>query len=89
MAQQEFAQPVSRAVLILPGVLARSNQVAQGLMGGIGNPHRCQIAGAITARQFRCVPAIRLYPITGFTGTKPGATTSQATPNAVSSQYNT
>src|SRR5579864_5447142 len=66
MLQQELAQSMSRAVLILPGVLACSHQVAQGLTGSIGNPHRRQITGAITARQFRSVPAIGLHPVAWF-----------------------
>jgi hypothetical protein len=66
LSQQELAQSMSRAVLILPGVLARSHQVAQGLMGGIGNPHRRQINGATTARQFRGVAAICLHPVAWF-----------------------
>ncbi len=66
MAQQELAQPLTRAVLILPGVLAGSHQVPQGFVIRIRDPHRRKIAGTITARQFRGIAPIRLDAIACF-----------------------
>ena len=83
---------MSRAVLILASVLACSHQIAQGLMGGVRDPTPGgKIASPVTTRQFTGVPAIGLHLRSnpGFTGTSVGATTSQATPSAVSCQYTT
>jgi len=66
MPQQELAQAVTSAVLILPGVFASSHQIAQRLVVGVGDPHRCKIAGTIAARQFRGIAPIRLDAIAGF-----------------------
>jgi len=48
--QQEFAQPVTGAQLVLLGSLACSHQITQCLGTFIRNPHRRQIAGPVTAR---------------------------------------
>jgi hypothetical protein len=89
VAQQELSQTLAGALLILASVFARAHQIAQGLMIGIGSPHRRQIAGTITARQLHGVASIGLDTISRLDRIKLGATTSRATPSAVSCQYST
>ena len=89
VTQQEFAQAVPGAMLILPGIFARSHQVPQRFMRGVGNPHRREVASTITARQFRRISAICLHPIAGFDRHQRGAITAHGTPSVVSCQYST
>jgi len=66
VTQQELVEPMTCAELVLLGVLTRAHQIAQGFVGGIGNPHRREVAGAITARQFGGVAAIGLDSVAGL-----------------------
>lgn len=63
MAEQEFAQAVSGAQLILFGYFARAHQIPQGLGGGVRDPDRGEITGAIAAGQPHGILAIGLHPI--------------------------
>ena len=66
MAQKKLAEALTRAVLILSGVLASSNQVANRLMRRRRNPDSRQIARPIAASQFCGIPAVGLDAVTGF-----------------------
>jgi hypothetical protein len=70
-----------RAQLILLGRLPLPDKIAQRLGVFIGNPHRGQISGTVTARQLQRIPPVRLHPVSGFFGTRLGATTAHSTPN--------
>ena len=87
--QQKLAQPLSRPLLILLGILARPHQIPQRFMRGIGNPHRRQIAGAITARQLLGIAAIGLDPIARLDRHQRGSDHFTATPSCVNCQYRT
>ena len=39
MPQQKFPQPVAMAKLVFLSRFPRPHQIAQGLVGGIGNPY--------------------------------------------------
>jgi hypothetical protein len=45
---------------------ARPYQLAHGFMGGVGDPDRRQLAGAVKLGQHHCVAAIGLYPVARF-----------------------
>jgi hypothetical protein len=51
--QQEFAQPVACAELVLLRCLARTDQIARGFVRRGGHAHRRQVTGAITPRENR------------------------------------
>ena len=70
--QQELAQPVPGSGLILLGIFAGADQVAQSFVRRVGNPHRRQVAGAIGAGQFLGVAFIRLHAIARFGGNQRG-----------------
>ena len=63
MAQEELAQPMPRAQLILFAILARAHQIAQCFVRGIRDPHRCQIASTVATRQLFRIAAVRLDAI--------------------------
>lgn len=54
---------MTRPQLILLGRLPCPNQVPQCLGAFVWNPHRCQIVGAVIARQLLGIPPVRLHPI--------------------------
>ncbi len=54
---------MARAELVLLGGLARAHEVAQRFVGGIGDPDRGEIAGAVTAGELLRVAPVRLHPI--------------------------
>jgi hypothetical protein len=66
VAQQKLSQSVAVAKLIFLGRLARPHQIAQSLVCGVRNPHRSQLAGAVTSRQLFRIAAVRLHPIPGL-----------------------
>ena len=84
MAQKELAQPLTRTLLILSGVLARADQIAQSFVCWRGNPDRGEITGPVTAGQFLRIAPVRLYPVTGFGGYQRGRHHFTGHPNAVS-----
>ena len=55
-----------RAQLILLGSLPLSDKITQRLRVFIGNPHRSQISGAVTACQLQRVPPVRLHTVSGL-----------------------
>ena len=63
MPQEKLAQAVARPQMVFLRGLPRADEVPQRLVGGIGHPHRRQIARPITARQLQCVPPIGFHPI--------------------------
>jgi hypothetical protein len=66
VSQQKLAQPLTCSLLVLFGVFPRSYQIAQCFVRRIGNPHRRQIAIAITPRQLLGIPPVGLDPIARF-----------------------
>src|SRR5580658_8842252 len=42
--KQEFSEPISMTKLVSLGGMARSNQISQGLLLGVGNPDRREVA---------------------------------------------
>src|ERR1700722_10406016 len=61
--KQEFPEPISMTKLVSLGGMTRSNQIPQGLLLGIGNPDRRQIATPKETRELLRVSTIRLYPV--------------------------
>lgn len=66
MAQQEFAQPMTRTELVLLRRLPRADQISQRFVRGIRHPHRGQVARPVGARQFLGIASIGLDPIAGL-----------------------
>ena len=63
MTEQESLQLLPRLGQGTGGGGARSHQIAHRLVGGIGNPHGCQLAGPVQRRQGRGVTAVGLDPV--------------------------
>ena len=55
-----------RTQLILLGRLPLPDKIAQRLGVFIGNPHRSQISGPVTAGQLQRVPPVRLHAVSGL-----------------------
>src|SRR6266516_1958662 len=51
--QEELRQPVSGTQLVLFGREPRPYEIPQRLVCGIRDPHRCQVAGTVVARELR------------------------------------
>ena len=66
LSQKKFAQSLTRSLLIFSGIPTSSDQIADRFVRRRGDPHRRQITGSVTARQFLCVPPIRLHFVAGF-----------------------
>ena len=62
-AQQELAQPIAGAALVVFGILPSAQQIPQTLMRLVGNPHRSQIAAAQKVCELLRIAAIRLHSI--------------------------
>ena len=65
LAQQELAQPIAGAVLILYCGLSGPHQIAQGLVRRIGYPDRRELLRAERARQLTGVATVGLDAVTG------------------------
>src|SRR4051812_20062576 len=66
VSQQKLSQPLTCSLLVLFSVFPRSYQIAQYFVGRIRDPHRRQIAIAITPRQLLGIPPVGLDPIARF-----------------------
>ena len=66
VSQQKLPQPMARAQLIFLRRLAGADHVPQGLMRGVRDPHRCQVARAVAPRQLLGVAPIRLDTVAGL-----------------------
>lgn len=66
VAQEELADAVPGAELVLLGDLAGAHQVAQRLGGGVGDPHRREVAGAVAAGELRRVAPVGLQAVAGL-----------------------
>ena len=64
--QEELRQPVSGTQLVLFGREPRPYEIPQRLVCGIRDPHRCQVAGTVVARELRRVPAIGFHTVASF-----------------------
>ena len=63
MTEQEGLQLLPRLGQGTGSGGARSHQIAHRLVGGIGNPHGCQLAGPVQRRQGRGITAVGLDPV--------------------------
>src|SRR6266511_514335 len=64
--QQKLAHAMTRAELIGLGRFPGPDEIPQGLVCGIGHPHRREIACSVTARELLGVPAVGLDAIPGL-----------------------
>lgn len=64
--QQELAEALSSAVLIVLRRLTCTHEVAQRFVGLVGNPDRREVTGTEAASQRKRVPTVRLDPVTGL-----------------------
>ncbi len=71
-AQQELAQPVLGAQQVHLGIVACPDQVAQGLVGLVGDPDRREVAAAQQPCQLGRIALVGLDPVTGFDGDERG-----------------
>ena len=60
MAQQKLGQPVPGSQLIFFSRFAGTDEISQGLVRFVGDPHRGQIAGTMAARQFLRIATIEI-----------------------------
>jgi len=63
MPQQKSAQPLPQLLVENLHVLAGAAEIAHGFLGGVGNPNRGELAGAIEARQAQAVSPVGLDPL--------------------------
>jgi hypothetical protein len=68
MPQQEMAQVLPRATLVLLGALSSAHQVAQRLVLRIGHPHRRQVAAAVAPRELLGIASIGLHAVAALHG---------------------
>src|SRR5207247_1842807 len=66
------AEAVAGAELVLLSGLARADEIPEGLMGGVGNPHRRKITRPVAAGEPGGVPPIGLDAIARFGGHEGG-----------------
>src|SRR3989441_609817 len=63
LAQEQLGEAVAGAELVVLGHLPGPHEVAQGFMGGVGDPDRREIARPVAARELGGVPPVGLHPI--------------------------
>ena len=61
--KEKLAESISVTKLVSFGGVPRSNQVAQGLLFGVGDPDRRQVTASMQTCELLGVSAIRLYPV--------------------------
>ena len=66
VAQQEALQMLACFGQYPARRCPRPHQVTHGFMGGVGDPDRRQLAGAVQLGQHHCVAAIGLHPVARF-----------------------
>jgi len=79
-AQQELAESVLGAQQVRLGIVASPDQVAQGLVGFVGDPDRREVAAAQQPCQLGRIALVGLDPVAGPGRDERGGTTSTATP---------
>jgi hypothetical protein len=80
VAQQQLGEPVAGAHEVGSGRLAGADQVAGGLLLGVGDPDRHQVPEAQGAGEALGVPPVVLDPVAARSRIWLGAATRQATP---------
>src|SRR5487761_2062638 len=61
--KKELSEPISMTKLVPFRRVARPNEIAQGLLLDVGDPHRGEVTAPKKTRELLCVPAIRLYSV--------------------------
>ena len=71
-AEEQLAEPVLGAHLILLGVAAGPDQVAQGLVLFVGDPHRGEVTAAQQPAELEGIAAVGLDPVARTAGDQRG-----------------